>query len=220
MNQEIRDILAHLGERDKQYPSVYHYSVIEFAGRFYPCRIDLNMTGDKRQPTSVNLLYWQWQEIPFAIGPRHGPGLVSFAKRTLAEDYGLRDEQEFTVLWDCSHITSLSEEFPERNAWYLEEIARLIVQHAQGYRTSSRGLVHFTYISRCEATIWLHTKWYWPQPLPDIQLEGRGTTMDEAIEQLYQRCYEQWRADEVTEQLAQHYANWIEDMPPQPAATH
>ena len=218
MKQEIRDILAHLGERDEQYPFSRQYSFFELAGRFYPCCIDISIDiNELQEPRAVSLRYWEWQEIPFAIGPRHAPGIVSFAKRSLAKQYIIRQEQEFYVLWDCSHIAALSEEYPERNAWYREEIARLIAQHAKDYHSySSRDLIDVQFSRTCEANIWLWLNWHASKEqvrLNPLRLTGKGVTIDEALEQLYQRCYEQWGADEALKQLTQHYAEWIADEP-------
>lgn len=46
-------LLAHLGQRDERVPATSLSSVFEFAGRFYPCRIDILQKEGRRSGERV-----------------------------------------------------------------------------------------------------------------------------------------------------------------------
>ncbi len=99
------------------------YGVAHLAdGRYYP----LYTSGDLPSPSYLTPLYWQYQLIPFASGPHHREGVVSFTSRKLAEDYCWRLDESFSVLWNIAKDAWARELFPERNAWYRDQLTQLV----------------------------------------------------------------------------------------------
>lgn len=85
------------------------------------------------------------------------------------------EEIRLSVVWEthAAHI----EAYPERNAWYLEEIA---------YLTGGSPVLATTTVEAIAVVvIELH---------PGVQvISAAGITLDEAIEQLYRQVYEWWK---------------------------
>jgi len=103
------------------------YGVAHLAdGRYYP----LYASDDPPSPFSLTPLYWQYQLIPFARGPQPVEGVASFTSRKLAEDYCWRQDESFSVLWNIAKDAWARELFPERNAWYRDQLTQLVRQQS------------------------------------------------------------------------------------------
>jgi hypothetical protein len=114
------------------------------------------------------------------------PGIVPLALNALSdstEGYEERNEavaacwawHEATVLSADWQVLAMSTEvYPERNSWYLEEIARLIGSDTQ---------------TRVFATYGFATVMAGPYGVDEV-IMARGMTRDETIANLYQRVYE------------------------------
>jgi hypothetical protein len=145
-------------------------AVVETAeGRWFPA---LAPSPSREIPRWVSLI-----DEPHMVPPALDPLFDS------AEGYEDRDEavaacwawHEATVLLENWHLLAMySEVYPERNSWYLEEIARLIGSDTHMHIFAPYGF----------ATV---------MTMPhggDEVLMARGMTRDETIANLYQLVYE------------------------------
>jgi hypothetical protein len=106
------------------------YGILQLADeRFYPIRADVEPDQDKPTFLCTSPLYWdfdRYHEIPPAIGPWQTEGLISFATKKEAVAYCKRCSERYGVCWDLPReATARSHVYPERTAWYLDEIEAL-----------------------------------------------------------------------------------------------
>ena len=127
-------------------------------------------------------------EIPHRIDVMEGPPLIPPALDTFHDPttgYGCREEAieachawheevELTEYW--RGLAAHTELYPERNAWYLDEIVQLAREEMTHYTVHCGSLSR----RRCSA-----------RGIDSIEvITATGDTPDEAIETLYQRVYE------------------------------
>jgi hypothetical protein len=138
-------------------------------GRWFPA---LAPSPSREKPRWVSLI-----DEPLVVPPALDPLFDSTA------GYEDRDEavaachawHEATALPADWHLLAMySEVYPERNSWYLEEIARLIGNDAQVHIFASYGFA--TVIAM-------------PYGVDEV-IMARGMTRDETIANLYQLVYE------------------------------
>ncbi|HVB20584.1 MAG TPA: hypothetical protein VNG51_01380 [Ktedonobacteraceae bacterium] len=147
--------------------------ITEADGRFYPVYED-----DDRPRTRFS---WDISHtIPFAVGPRRERGSISFATRREAVWFCRRhDEDSYLLAVTCPTLLAASELYPERNAWYREEITRLV--STTEHIAPDEVFIHF-YSSCLYTTAWLvnvHQQGY-------LALQKvRAATVDELWERLY-----------------------------------
>ncbi|GER87598.1 hypothetical protein KDW_17600 [Dictyobacter vulcani] len=107
-------------------PRDYHMVIAEINQRFYP--VHTQTTDDSQELTGFFELLWSFEDsdgIPMAVGPRHTTGLVSFPTYAAAINYCHRrcEESQFLVNWKKN--AARCELYPERNAWYTQELQQL-----------------------------------------------------------------------------------------------
>ena len=141
-------------------------ALIETAdGRWYPALVPLTDTPHWVTILDVGL-------IPPAVEPYRDPA-EGYASREDAREacYAWHEAAVLEVQWQI--LASHTEVYPERNAWYLEEIARLT---GNGTPMLACGTdVYAVLIADRSGR--------------DQVIAATGMTIDEAIETLYQRVY-------------------------------
>ncbi|GCE18677.1 hypothetical protein [Dictyobacter kobayashii] len=164
-------------------PSDYHVTIAEIERRFYPLHISTSEDG--RQIERFSPYYWSFEDsysIPYALGPRHTTGLVSFPTYADAVTFCHREREEVDVLLECRKKAARCEVYPERNAWYGQEIEHLTGNAPFHYSTlfEEHAMVTDTY-----GTIY--------------SLEA--LTLDEAMCQLYERVCAERPSPSTQEQV-------------------
>ncbi|HVB20568.1 MAG TPA: hypothetical protein VNG51_01300 [Ktedonobacteraceae bacterium] len=145
--------------------------ITEVEGRFYP--------GYEDNDCPLTRFSWDVSHtIPFAVGPRRKRGSISFATRREAVWFCRRhDEDSHLLAVTCPELTSASELYPERNAWYREEITRLVSTVEQIAPDEVHVHMFFTCL---RVTVWLiHQQW------DRVLQKVYATTIDEGWECLY-----------------------------------
>lgn len=158
-------------------------ALIETAeGRWYPAIIPLTDT-----PHWVTVLDEGVRFVPPALTPasRTDPQKgYSSRKKALEACRRWNEDVTLPVQWDilAAHI----EAYPERNAWYLDEIAQMT------------GGVHALVTCGIDATALVMVELH-----PAVQvIAGVGVGPDEAIERLYQQVYAWWCERETRQTCA------------------
>ncbi|GCE04776.1 hypothetical protein [Dictyobacter aurantiacus] len=105
-------------------PDNYHMAIVEIHQRFYP----VLTSKDGQELTSFTELFWSTENshgIPTALGPRHTTGLISFPTYADAINFchRKREASKLCVQWEAE--ATRCEVYPERNAWYADEIQAL-----------------------------------------------------------------------------------------------
>jgi hypothetical protein len=120
-------------------------------------------------------------DIPPAPGPVHEPGQEGYNSReeAIAAYYVWFEAEELPGHW--RELAAHTEVYPERNAWYLDEIGRLTGGAAPSlsWRTEVYAVTIAVQVGN------------------DQLIDATGNTPDEAIETLYQRVYE-WFCQQAT----------------------
>ncbi len=149
-------------------PADYHMAVIELEGRYYPVRTERETdTGMLRLGTFPHFS-WEVEAAygtPYALGREPTHGVISFRDEQNAIDYCHRswDNLRQRVRW--KKLAAQTEVYPERNAWYREQIALLCREEPRlNVESDARASVFFRGGSLC--MVW-------------------AATVDEAWEQLY-----------------------------------
>nr|HET6902326.1 hypothetical protein [Ktedonobacteraceae bacterium] len=159
-----------------------HYGVAQLAsGRFYPLYVSGEEPGELELSPSFSCLHWGDQRIPFALGSTPREGVVSFEQHTHAIQYCQRNEEEFALLWQWQQYACQAELYPERNAWYRDEIERLA--HAGDCPLLlSRETVDCLCIgTEVHAYIWVHLAGSYQA------IRAKAPTLDEALVALYEQ---------------------------------
>jgi hypothetical protein len=120
-------------ERRKQMPKreilpvSYHMAVAEINGRFYPVSLASDEQGELVLDSHPRYL-WEVEDefgIPPAIGPRHTTGVVSFPTYVAALHFCHCRYERFSLIIHLDYAVATYEVYPERNAWYADEIQTL-----------------------------------------------------------------------------------------------
>jgi len=159
-----------------------HYGVAQLAsGRFYPLYVSGEEPGEPELSPSFYCLRWEDQRIPFALGPLRREGVVSFAQRTQALQYCQREKEAFDLLWQWQQRACQAELYPERNAWYRDEIERLAHSGNCSLFLSRETVDCHCVGDEVYASIWVHlAKTY-------QAIRAKAPTIDEALVALYEQ---------------------------------
>jgi len=163
--------------KQESLPSGYSIAHLE-DGRFYPLRI--TKLGEY---IDLSTMQWTTQRVPFARGPQPTHGTVSFADRKLAEQYCHREHEEFLLLWNAARHGWRQELYPERNAWYREEILRLVREHDPHSSLRDRVEVDDHYDAPY-AYVYLNLRGNFQA------IRVKGESVDEALQALYHEVFE------------------------------
>ena len=145
-------------------------AVVETAdGRWFPA---LDLSPSRERPRWVSLID-EPHLVPLALDPL-SDSTQGYEERdeAVAACWAWHEATALPVDW---HMLAMSTEvYPERNSWYLEEIARLIGNDTR---------------MRVSATYGFATVMALPYGVDEV-LMARGITRDETIANLYQLVYE------------------------------
>ena len=110
-------------------PEDYRIVIAEIEGRYYPLFVEKREEdGTVRLGYSPNL-DWRAEAqhgVPPALGPRHMEGKISFRTYRAAFDFCHRMNEGYGLPCDWNELTAQTELYPERNAWYRDEIVALV----------------------------------------------------------------------------------------------
>ena len=145
-----------------------------FDGRWFPA-----FAPDAPTPGFASLIDGPLS-IPPALDSFHDPG-TGYQQReeALAVCWAWHEAALLPLEWEG--LAARIEVYPERTAWYLDEIARMM---ENGRPVRMYGTYAFATVTTT------------PQEANEV-ITARGTTPDEAIETLYQRVYE-WHCQQHT----------------------
>ena len=155
-------------------PVSYNVAVIELEGRFYPVRIKRDKDTRTIKLDSAPHLLWDIEVlfgIPPAQGPFHRQGVVSFSKHHHALAFCHRNQEEFGVLWHWQEVAARTEAYPERNAWYREEIRELAKAFPHVHVSGTEAYAHVSFRDGTWCSVF-------------------APNVDEMWKQLYERVYE------------------------------
>jgi hypothetical protein len=164
------------------------YALVEFNQKFYPFRL--------WSPIEAELVYLSPIDdncIPPAIRP------FARAKRKYSEGYVRRADaikvcheraEQAALIKQWEVLAAQQETHPERNSWYLDEIARMTgeVPHTVQLDTFACASTHVTLAEKCHF------------------ISGEGWTTGEALEALCARVYELMKPEGVAQPITFHTA--------------
>ncbi|MBA2680537.1 MAG: hypothetical protein H0U76_19345 [Ktedonobacteraceae bacterium] len=109
-------------------PQSYSVVIAEIEGRYYPLRIE-----NRNEDGSISLgcsshFYWEVEAgsgIPYALGPQHTRGIVSLKRYRDALDFCYRKQEGYSLWYQWEVLKARTELYPERNAWYRDEIVTM-----------------------------------------------------------------------------------------------
>lgn len=167
-------------KQEELLPDNYHLVVAEINGRFYPLRTETRK-NEKRFGQDIQLgpsPQMHWEDIldwfdPYALGEQPTHGVISFRTRREALDFCHRYQETFDLRWQWQKLATKSEIYPERNAWYQEEIA----QHSTWGPPNISPSVSTVY-----ASVYLHSE----NPLSSFHCAIWGDDIDDAYVRLYE----------------------------------
>lgn len=168
-------------KQEKLLPDNYHLAVAEINGRFYPLRTETIRKDEKRFGQDIQLDFplrctgriFSTGLTPYALGEQPTHGVISFRTRREALDFCHRYQETFDLRWQWRQMATKSEIYPERNAWYREEIA----QHSTGGPPNISPSVSVVY-----ASVYLHGE----NPLSSFHCAIWGDDIDNAYVRLYE----------------------------------
>jgi hypothetical protein len=183
------------------------YGVVELStGRYAPVHVDQEETFSRFSP-----LCWQYQRIPFALGPRRLEGQVSFPSHREAVLYCQQQAEEWEVLYECDKQAAACEVYPERNVWYQEAIQELRAAHATPWSHPYPIYAHTW--DTCSLTIRLTIAGV------SQRLESHASTLDETYAHLSMQVFAALGPPPQPEDDLQRHASYqeaIEEIAQQP----
>ncbi|GCE04233.1 hypothetical protein [Dictyobacter aurantiacus] len=165
-------------------PPDYHMTIAEIERRFYP--LSFFMSEDGRHIESLSAYSWSFEgrySIPPAVGPRHTTDVVSFPTYADAVTFCHRKQEEVDMFLAWEKKAARCEVYPERNAWYAQEIEQL---------TGNLPVLYGTLFKAHAVVIDTNGTWYCED----------APALDEAMIHLYERVYAEKTSVSSTEPVS------------------
>ncbi len=154
-------------------PPEYGVTIAEIEGQYYPIHVDKRDEQGMIEMMRLSSLYWETEAshgIPLAQGSQPTQGTISFRTHRATLDFCHRRRENHGLWYQWEKLATWTELYPERNAWYQEEILRL----AGDIPTiEPAGSIVYGSVFRCGVHCFIST-----------------STIDEAWERLYERVCE------------------------------
>ncbi len=109
-------------------PEAYGVVIAEIERRYYPLRIEKRNEDGSVWLGCGSHAYWETEAehgIPYALGPRHTQGVVSFQRYRDALEFCHRKQEGYRLWYQWDALAAHTELYPERNAWYRDEIVTM-----------------------------------------------------------------------------------------------